>query len=130
MVSPLKDSREEVVWIRVLRTLTTQKVSAGCGQTDCLSLVKHFVSLSGFRKSEIQTCEVTEGANARRTILANTHKRCNKQKVEGSKWLRIQEKRTDFVEKKTLITFQDTNFELEFEFYELLFACRKHGGLL
>lgn len=48
-----------------------------------LELSQTFCSLSGFRESEIQICEVTEGANTRRSILAKTHKRCNKQKVVG-----------------------------------------------
>lgn len=84
---------------------TTQQASTGCGQTDCLTLVKYFVSLFGFKESESQICEDTEGAIAKRTILANTHKRYNKQNAVGSKWPCKQEKRSGLVEKKYFYYF-------------------------
>lgn len=87
-----------------MRTLSTEKASAACGQRDCLSLVKHFVSHFGFKESDSQMREVTEGTNARRTILANTYKRYNKQNSVGSRWLYTQEKVSGLVEKKTFTT--------------------------
>lgn len=72
-------------------------------RTDCLSLVKYFVSLFVFKESGSQICEVTEGVNARRTILANTHKRYNKENTVGSRWLCMQGT-PGFVEKKTFTT--------------------------